>query len=195
MKLFNDWPSKFTWTFWLGGNLAYKDKWKNDAHYVNNRIMEATGASQINVSFPNPDETSLDVDMELSIDSLRNDEKIFRIFPILKEFGLFSFEAELMAVSDNGMWDAYVAYYEYNPARWTGIERTYISCAECKSLCHRLNPEEIYTTFDALLWLRSDDKVCEEGGTVHVDFQSRLVVDKRPVLAPPEEKEENYGGM
>lgn len=188
MKLFTNWPSKFYWTLWLGANLAYKEKWQKDLEAVNNRIMEVTGASSLTVSFP--EESDLDVDLSLDFDTLNNDEKIFRLFQILREFGLFGFEAELMARSNAGPWDAYVAYYEYSPAQWTGIKRVYISCSECKSLVRRINPEDYYTVFDSLLWVRWDNKIQEEGGVVYVDETNRSVMNKEPVLWGVQEEDD-----
>ena len=190
MKLYGRWPSKFKWVFEITANLAYKDRWKLPCNLekVNNRIVDATGADSLKLAFP--EESNMDIDLTLEFDHLKNDEKIFKLFPILQEFGMFSFDAALMASSRNEIWDAYVAYYEYDPSRWTGIKRTYISCSECDSLCHRLQPDDIYTFCDVLLWLRYDRKVREDGGTIYLDMNDRIIPNKQPVHGGLREKEE-----
>ena len=127
--------------------------------------------------------------MTMQFETLYNDERIFRVFPVLREYGLFSFEADLQASAE--LWNAYVAYYEYNPARWTGIKRTYISCSECEELLRRLNPEDIDTVFDAILWMRSSSRIKDVGGIAYVDFSNRAVVNKQPVLPLLTEKEDD----
>ena len=95
----------------------------------------------------------------------------------------------MQACAKNEAWDAYVAYYDYNPARWTGIKRIYISCSECAELLRRLNPEDIYTVFDAVLWMRCSNRIHDVGGTAYVDFANHAVVNKQPVLPVLTEKE------
>ena len=189
MKLLKHWPSQFHWEFWLGGHLAYKERLQQNIKAVRSRIINSCGTSSIEIAFP--EESNLDIDMTLQFETLYNDERIFRVFPLLKEYGLFSFEADLQASSENELWDAYVAYYEYDPARWTGIKRTYISCVECEELLRRLNPEDIYTVFDAVLWMRCSNRIKDIGGTAYVDFYNRSVINKQPVLPVLQEREDD----
>ena len=189
MKLLKYWPSQFHWEFWLGGNVACKPRLQKETKDIYNRIAQACGASAVKIAFP--EDSNLDVELTLQFEHLYNDEKVFRVFQLLKEYGLFGFEADLRACDKNERWDAYVAYYEYNPARWTGIKRIYISCSECAELLRRLNPEDIYTVFDAVLWMRCSNRIHDVGGTAYVDFANHAVANKQPVIPVLTEKEDD----
>ena len=189
MKLLKYWPSQFYWEFWLGGNLTYKDRLQKEVKAVAARIGQSCRTSSTRITFL--EDSNLDVELTLQFEHLYNDEKVFRVFQLLKEYGLFGFEADLRVCAKNETWDAYVAYYDYNPARWTGIKRIYISCSECAELLRRLNPEDIYTVFDAVLWMRCSDRIHDVGGTAYVDFANHAVINKQPVLPVLTEKEDD----
>lgn len=181
MKLNNQWPSSFHWILQFSGCVAYIQRYTAAPEEEREALREAVSASDVRVSVETDGEYNLQIDMKWS--ALRNDERVIKALGYLRErYGMFDFKADLVARSNNETWDALVAYYQYNPAKYTGIRRTYLSCAECAFLCRFCLVEEIYPVFDKLLLLRDQENLQQVGGILYVDFQNHPVINKRSVL-------------
>lgn len=183
MKLFNHWPSRYYWSLRFDASLAYVNRYKDNQMAVNHEIQTRWKARRVQADFP--EEGILNLNLLVEFYSLRNDEKLFKVFSFLKEsFGLFSFEAELTANSVNEVWDAYIASYSYAPSMSPGIQRVYLSYSECEALCHFQYPDEICTTTMSILHLRSLDNL-QVGGSVFINFNNQAIENKARKSSTP----------
>lgn len=188
MKLTNKWPSAHKWLLQLSANAAYVGIYKEDPEGERKALLEACGATQVSVTPYSDGEYNLNVDIWWS--TLKNDQKPLKALGFLKErYGVFGFQAELVVNAFNEYWCAYIAYYTYNPAKYHGVRRCYLSCAECEFLLRFTDLKEIYTVFDHTLLLRNQENLQEVGGIFYVDFENHPVQNKRSVLLPDLEEE------
>lgn len=181
MKLFNKWPSSFHWLLQATCTIAHSDLFLEDEEGARKDLLTAVDASAVRANYYTDGEWNLNVDIEWT--SLANDMKVLKVFSFLKaQYGAYSFQAELVACSNNETWDCFVAYYNYNPAKAIGIRRTYLSCSECAFLCKTTMIEELYTVFDHVLLLKDQENIQEVGGIIYVDEENHLIENKTSVL-------------